>query len=75
MLNSNTEIIKDRGMNLKKLTAISLFSGAGGMDVGFENAGVEVIWANEINKEVAETYKLNHPNTTLVNDDLNKKLD
>lgn len=74
MLNSNTEIIKDRGMDLKKLKAISLFSGAGGMDVGFEKAGVEVIWANEINKEAAETYKLNHPNTTLVNDDINNQI-
>ena len=40
---------------MSKLKAISLFSGAGGMDVGFEKAGVEVVWANEINKEAAET--------------------
>ncbi|WP_250317490.1 DNA cytosine methyltransferase [Streptococcus parasanguinis] len=59
---------------MSKLKAISLFSGAGGMDVGFEKAGVEVVWANEINKEAAETYRLNHPETTIVNDDLNNQI-
>ena len=35
----------------KKKTAISLFSGAGGMDVGFEKAGIQVLVANEIMPE------------------------
>ena len=39
----------------KQLTAVSLFTGAGGMDVGFENAGVQVLVANEIMKEASET--------------------
>lgn len=43
------------------ITAVSLFSGAGGMDIGFENAGVKVVVANELVKEAAETYKTNHP--------------
>ena len=30
------------------------------MDVGFRNAGFEVIWANDIDKDACETYKLNH---------------
>jgi len=40
--------------------AISLFTGAGGMDVGFSRAGFQVVWANEINKDACETYRLNH---------------
>lgn len=42
------------------LKAISLFTGAGGMDVGFQNAGFEVVWANEIMPHAAKTYELNH---------------
>ena len=49
---------------------ISLFSGAGGMDVGFENVGMEVIFANEINKDACATYAANHPNTHVVCDDI-----
>ena len=30
------------------LTAVSLFTGAGGMDIGFENACVKVVFANEL---------------------------
>ena len=32
------------------ITAVSLFTGAGGMDIGFENAGVKVVVANELVK-------------------------
>ena len=42
------------------MKAISLFSGAGGMDVGFRNAGFEIIWANDIDRDACETYRLNH---------------
>jgi DNA (cytosine-5)-methyltransferase 1 len=40
--------------------AISLFTGAGGMDVGFSRAGFKVVWANEINEDACNTYRLNH---------------
>ena len=38
---------------------VSLFSGAGGLDLGLVKAGHEIIWANDIVKDCAETYKLN----------------
>jgi DNA (cytosine-5)-methyltransferase 1 len=37
----------------------SLFSGCGGLDLGFIQAGFEVVWANDFFKEAVETYKLN----------------
>ncbi len=38
----------------------SLFSGCGGLDLGFENAGFEVAYANDIDKAVWETFEKNH---------------
>ncbi len=58
-----------------KIKAVSLFTGAGGMDIGFERAGVEVIFANELMKEAADTYNANHPTGIMVNDDVNNVID
>lgn len=44
---------------------ISLFSGAGGLDRGFEKAGFDTIWANEYDKDIWETFEKNFPRTTL----------
>lgn len=38
---------------------VSLFSGAGGMDLGFEKAGFDIVWANDFFKEAVESYKKN----------------
>ena len=43
----------------KKPTVVSLFSGAGGMDLGFIQAGFEIIWANDVFEEAVNTYKKN----------------
>ncbi|MFD2034348.1 DNA cytosine methyltransferase [Belliella marina] len=44
---------------------VSFFAGAGGLDLGFEKAGFNVVWANEYDKEIWETYEKNHPHTVL----------
>ena len=41
---------------------VSLFSGAGGLDLGFKQAGFDIIWANEFDKTIWETYEKNHEN-------------
>lgn len=47
------------------MDVISLFSGCGGLDLGFCQAGFNIIWANEHDKSIWDTYELNHPNTNL----------
>ena len=44
---------------------ISLFAGAGGLDLGFKKAGFHVVWANEYDKDIWETYEKNHSETHL----------
>lgn len=41
------------------MKVISLFSGAGGFDLGFKKSGFEIVWANDFDKEAVETYKRN----------------
>lgn len=45
---------------VKTLSAVSLFSGAGGMDVGFTSAGIRPVFANELDDAASRTYALNH---------------
>lgn len=42
------------------MKVISLFAGAGGLDLGFEKAGFEIAAANEYDKTIWETYEKNH---------------
>jgi DNA (cytosine-5)-methyltransferase 1 len=39
-------------------TVVSLFAGAGGLDIGFENQGFQTVWANDIDKDACETHRL-----------------
>ena len=52
------------------MNIISLFSGCGGLDLGFEKAGFSIPVANEYDKTIWETFKINHPNTKLIEGDI-----
>lgn len=51
-------------------TYIDLFCGAGGLSLGFDNAGFENVFAVEFNKSFAKTYSRNFPNHNLIVDDI-----
>ena len=59
------ELVKDENEeyvvqnNPDKLKVVSLFSGAGGMDLGFLNAGFEIIWANDFFEDAVNSYRKN----------------
>lgn len=59
----------------RHLRTVSLFAGAGGLDLGFLNAGFNVIWSNDIDKYAVQSYKENignHINLGDINELLNE---
>lgn len=53
----NEEYVVENDPN--KLKVVSLFSGAGGMDLGFINSGFEIIWANDFFEDAVNSYRKN----------------
>lgn len=55
---------------MDKVKVGSLFSGIGGIDLGFEQAGFEIAWANDFDAAACKTYRNNFPCTILIEDDV-----
>lgn len=55
---------KNKKSNSRRLTAVSMFCGCGGMDLGFHNSGFDIIWANDINADCELTYTQNFTKIT-----------
>ena len=55
-------------MKNNKIKALSFFSGAMGLDIGLEKAGIDIILACESEKFIRDTIKINKPNLTLIDD-------
>ncbi len=56
---------------MREFTAVSLFCGAGGLDLGFEQAGVRTIWANDFDVDACKTHQ-NWSNAKIVCGDISK---
>ena len=54
------------------MRVVSFFAGCGGLDLGFEQAGFDVVWANEFEPHFRATYLRNHPHTEFVLGDVCK---
>ncbi|MGN0188259.1 MAG: DNA cytosine methyltransferase [Candidatus Cryptobacteroides sp.] len=52
------------------MSLISLFSGAGGLDKGFHNAGFHTVMANEYDPKICPTFRSNFPDVNLVEGDV-----
>ena len=52
------------------MKVVSLFSGIGGLDKGFEEEGYQIIWANDFDSFAVQTYKANF-NNEIICDDIN----
>lgn len=57
------------------LKVVSLFSGAGGLDLGFVQSGFEIVWANDIDRLSVDTYRNNIGNHIVLGDIKNVSID
>ena len=55
---------------MKKPKVIDLFAGVGGLSLGFENCGFDVVLANEYDESIAAAYKANHKGTRMIVGDI-----
>lgn len=51
---------------------MDLFAGVGGLSLGFEKMGFDIVFANEFDEGIATAYKVNHPNTEVLVADITK---
>lgn len=53
------------------MNVVSFFAGCGGLDLGFRQAGFNVLWANDNDPAIKDSYLFNHPGTKLLIQDIN----
>lgn len=56
---------------MSQKSVVSLFSGAGGLDIGFGQAGFRTVWANELNQDACATFEAYHGSGIMRRGDLN----
>ncbi|KXK41083.1 MAG: DNA-cytosine methyltransferase [Chlorobi bacterium OLB5] len=61
---------KSNGQTRKQLKVVSLFTGAGGLDLGFKEAGYKCVFASDIMPQAEKTFKLNFPTTPFICKDI-----
>jgi DNA (cytosine-5)-methyltransferase 1 len=61
-------------MNVRRPRALSLYAGAGGLDLGFSQAGFDILWANEWDPYACQTYAHNIGSHVVQGDVLTTKL-
>ena len=66
--NGNGHLLNGHSKN--KLNVISLFTGAGGLDIGFKEAGFNIVFASDIMPQAEETFNFNFPSTPFVRKDV-----
>ena len=52
----------------EKMKVAGFFAGVGGIELGFEQNGFEIVWSNEIDQKASETFKANHSSKMVVDD-------
>ena len=57
-------------MTKENINAVDLFSGCGGSSEGLKQAGFKVVAREEVNKNPAKAYRMNHADTVLFEDDI-----
>jgi len=57
---------------LKKYKTIELFAGAGGLALGLEEAGLDCVMLNEIDKNACQTLRVNRPKWNVIEGDVSK---
>ena len=70
-----TPIVRRKGFEYRLMSAprvASLFSGIGGIDLGFLQSGYEIVFATEIDRDACNTYRVNFPNHYLLERDIRK---
>ena len=73
MTTDNSKDILRQTKRQSRLRTVSVFSGAGGLDIGAIQAGANVVWANDVMKEACQTYRVNIGDH-IVCGDINEKM-